>query len=94
MAKHSLDLKLEVAKIVLEGPYGHKRVAARHGVFWLTASSRYIALPKSVNNHLFFFSEPNLLAIDFLRTRALKSEMATRRSLTAVILQHVWLVCY
>lgn len=30
MAKHSLDLKLEVAKIVLSGPDGHKRVAARY----------------------------------------------------------------
>lgn len=32
MAKHSLDLKLEVAKIVLTGPDGHKRVAARYGL--------------------------------------------------------------
>ena len=32
MAKHLLDLKLEVAKIVLAGPDGHKRVAARYGL--------------------------------------------------------------
>ena len=32
MAKHSLDLKLEVAKIVLAGPDEHKRVAARYGL--------------------------------------------------------------
>ena len=32
MAKHLLDLKLEVAKLVLAGPDGHKRVAARYGL--------------------------------------------------------------
>lgn len=32
MAKHSLDLKVEVAKLVLSGPDCYKRVAARYGL--------------------------------------------------------------
>ncbi len=32
MAKHSLDLKVEVSKFVLSGPDGYKRVAARYGL--------------------------------------------------------------
>ena len=32
MAKYSLDLKLEVAKAVVSGPDGHKRVAGRYGL--------------------------------------------------------------
>ena len=84
MAKHSLDLKLEVAKVVLSGPNGHKRVAARYGLS-PTMVRRWASRYKS--HGLAGLKKPYALYTLETRFQAVQSVQAEGLSLSETILK-------